>query len=591
MYSYKFLCIVSFILLFSFGTAVKAVNIIPQPSYVQEKQGSFNISQKNHILYLGKNQEVQGIIDRFMIQMDQDYGLVLHNDKKQKADIILQDKKSLGYEDYELTITTDKVSIKASNPAGFFYALCSINQLILADDNHIDIPCMIVKDTPRFSHRGFLIDAGRYYFPAENVKKAIDLAANYKLNRFHWHLTDDQGWRLEIKKYPRLTELGSTRPNSAIGTWDQYYPRHFDGKSHSGYYTQDEIREIVKYAEDRQVTIVPEIEMPGHALAALSAYPEYACSFHSSLSMMAGAGISEQVYCPKPQTFAFIKDILTEVADLFPSKYIHIGGDECPKTSWEKCADCQALMKKENLKNELELHAYFIQQVEKIAEGLGRKLIGWDEILEGGLPLKSTVMSWHGEAGGIKAAQLGNDVIMTPNTYCYLDYYQEDPEYAPLAIGGFIPLEKVYNYEPIPGVLKEEEAKRIIGIQGNIWGEYVDNISKFEYMAFPRLLAISEVAWSCPENKSWNTFIANLNKEFSFFEKRNVNACREYFRPRIQGKWNSEERKYLVTLETICPNVDIRYTLDGSEPTNESQIYRGPIYLEKNTCVKAIVTG
>lgn len=318
------------------------------------------------------------------------------------------------------------------------------------------------------------------------------------------------------KKYPRLTEKGSVRSNSAIGTWDQYYPRHYDGKEHSGYYTQDEIRDIVRYAADRQITIVPEIEMPGHALAALSAYPEYACSFHSSLDLMAGAGISDQVYCPKPQTFRFIKDILTEVASLFPGEYIHIGGDECPKTSWEQCEDCQALIRKENLKDEFELHAYFIQQVEKIAEGLGRKLIGWDEVLEGGLPLKATVMSWRGEAGGIKAAQLGNNVIMTPNTYCYLDYYQENPEFAPLAIGGFISLEQVYDYEPIPEALTAEEAKHIMGIQGNIWGEYVATIEKFEYMAFPRLLAIAEVAWSQPENKNRELFISRLKKEFSF---------------------------------------------------------------------------
>ena len=248
------------------------------------------------------------------------------------------------------------------------------------------------------------------------------------------------------------------------------------------------------------------------------------------------------------------------------------------------------MIRKENLKDEFELHAYFIQQVEKIAEGLGRKLIGWDEVLEGGLPLKATVMSWRGEAGGIKAAQLGNNVIMTPNTYCYLDYYQENPEFAPLAIGGFISLEQVYDYEPIPEALTAEEAKHIMGIQGNIWGEYVATIEKFEYMAFPRLLAIAEVAWSQPENKNRELFISRLKKEFSFFRKRNVNTCREYFRPRIQGGWDSEKGMYAVTLETICPDADIRYTLDGSEPTVESDIYKGPVYLTENTCVKAVVT-
>ena len=358
------LCVANLVALFwvVIPTAMGA-NIIPQPSYIQEKQGTFDLAHNNNILYVGKQPEVNQIIDNFMEQMLGDYGLSLQTNKSKKAGILLQDKKSLGEEAYELSVAANKVVIKASTAAGFFYALRTVNQLILADENHTSLPCILVKDAPRFSYRGFLIDAGRYYLPLKDVKKAIDLAANYKLNRFHWHLTDDQGWRLEIKKYPRLTEKGSVRSNSAIGTWDQYYPRHYDGKEHSGYYTQDEIRDIVRYAADRQITIVPEIEMPGHALAALSAYPEYACSFHSSLDLMAGAGISDQVYCPKPQTFQFIKDILTEVVSLFPGEYIHIGGDECPKTSWEQCEDCQALIRKENLKDEFELHAYFIQPV------------------------------------------------------------------------------------------------------------------------------------------------------------------------------------------------------------------------------------
>lgn len=585
------LCVVNLMALFwVVAPAAMGANIIPQPSYVQEKQGTFDLAYNNNVLYTGKQLEVNRIIDSFIEQVLGDYGLNLQTDATKKAGILLQDKKSLGEEAYELSVFGNKVVIKASAPAGFFYALRTVNQLILADGTHASLPCILVRDEPRFSYRGFLIDAGRYYLPVKDVKKAIDLAANYKLNRFHWHLTDDQGWRLEIKKYPRLTNLGASRPNSAIGTWDQYYPRHYDGKEHSGYYTQDEIRDIVQYAAERQITIVPEIEMPGHALAALSAYPEYACSFHKDLAMMAGAGISDQVYCPKPQTFQFIKDILTEVASMFPGEYIHIGGDECPKTSWEQCADCQALIKKENLKNEYELHAYFIQQVEKIADELGRKLIGWDEILEGGLPLKSTVMSWRGEAGGIKAAQLGNNVLMTPNTYCYLDYYQENPEFAPLSIGGFISLEQVYDYEPVPAVLTAEEANRIVGVQGNIWGEYVATIDKFEYLAFPRLIAIAEVAWTKPENKNRELFISHLRKEFSFFQKRNVNACREYFRPRIQGSWDDEKGQYAVVLETICSDANIRYTLDGSEPTAESALYDGPVYLTKNACVKAIVT-
>ena len=477
------LCVANLVALFwvVIPTAMGA-NIIPQPSYIQEKQGTFDLAHNNNILYVGKQPEVNQIIDNFMEQMLGDYGLSLQTNKSKKAGILLQDKKSLGEEAYELSVAANKVVIKASTPAGFFYALRTVNQLILADENHTSLPCILVKDAPRFSYRGFLIDAGRYYLPLKDVKKAIDLAANYKLNRFHWHLTDDQGWRLEIKKYPRLTEKGSVRSNSAIGTWDQYYPRHYDGKEHSGYYTQDEIRDIVRYAADRQITIVPEIEMPGHALAALSAYPEYACSFHSSLDLMAGAGISDQVYCPKPQTFRFIKDILTEVASLFPGEYIHIGGDECPKDAWMKCAHCQGLIKELGLKDdttpnaidgkkhtkEEKLQSYFITRMEKYLNSKGRNIIGWDEILEGGLAPNATVMSWRGVEGGITAAKAGHDAIMTPSPYAYLDQYQEEPETAPTTIGGYNTLKKTYSYNPVPDDAEELIKKHIIGVQGNI---------------------------------------------------------------------------------------------------------------------------
>jgi len=589
MKSYKYFYVITLIYLLLLPSVIQAINVIPQPYYVQESCGYFDVVNKNNILYNGNKQEVCNIIDRFVEQLRLDYKLILSTDKHKKANIVLQDMSSLSEEEYELEVTTNSVLVKAAKPAGFFYALRTINQLLLADDNHARIPCLVIKDKPRFSYRGFMIDAARHYFPLEDVKKIIDIASGYKLNRLHWHLTDDQGWRIEIKKYPFLTQEGATRLYSAIGTWDQYFPRHYDGKKHAGFYTQKEIREIVKYAADRQIIIIPEIEMPGHSLAALHAYPEYACSFHSSIDMLAGTGISEQVYCPKETTFNFIRDILLEVADMFPGEYIHIGGDECPKKSWMQCVDCQNLIKKENLKNETELHAYFIQQVEKIAKSLGRKLIGWDEILEGGLPLESTVMSWRGEAGGIKAAKLGNNVIMSPNTNCYFDYYQEFPQYAPLAIGGFIPVEKVYRYDPIPSVLSAEEAERIIGVQGNVWGEFIPNINKFEYMAYPRLLAIAEIAWSSSENKDEIRFMKNLEKEFMFFRKKKVNACTAYYRPFITGKWDDTKNMYMIEIKSLCPFSEIRYTLDGTEPTIESRVYNAPFALNSNACIKAIL--
>lgn len=563
--------------------AIQAVNIIPQPASVVEAPGEFSFADGWNIS--SKSDAGSRAVQLFTEYLADDYGLKPSG----MANILLRDKASLASEEYRLEIKPHRIIIEASADAGFFYAFASLRQLLLADSAHTAIPCMTVMDKPRFSYRGFLMDSGRFFISVEDVKKAIDMAAAYKLNRFHWHLTDDMGWRIQIDKYPLLTELGSTRQCSAAGSWDQYCPPLYDGKENSGYYTKDQLRDIVRYAADRGITILPEIEMPGHALAALSAYPQYACGFHSDIRKLAGMGISNKVFCPKPETFEFIRDVLTEVAEIFPGEYIHIGADECPTDSWEQCDDCQALIKREGLKNEKALHAYFIQQVEKIGDSLGRKIIGWDEILEGGLPLKAAVMSWHGADGGIAAARMGNKVVMTPTSYCYLDYYQEYPQYAPLCIGGFIPLEKVYSYEPVPDELTPQEAELIMGTAGNIWGEYVQDIAKYEYLAYPRLIAIAEVAWSSPEARNADRFMANLRKEYDYFALRHVNASREFLRPLLEASFNRDAGAFEVSMRSVCPGMTIYYTVDGTEPGPWSTPYTGPVKLDADACVKAVL--
>ena len=431
------------------------------------------------------------------------------------------------------------------------------------------------------------MDVGRNFLPKEAVLKMLDLMAFYKLNRFHFHLTDDQGWRIEIKKYPRLTEKGAYRKQTQVGHCDYYFPRRYDGIEKRGFYTQDEIREIVRYAADRFITVIPEIEMPGHSSAALACYPELSCGLGKTYVVRDYYDVFDEVYCPKEHTFRFLEDVLTEVIDLFPSHYIHIGGDECPKKAWKKCSHCQALMKQLNLPDESALQSWFIHRIEKFVNSRGRDIIGWDEILEGGLAPRATVMSWRGEAGGIEAARQQHSVIMTPGEYCYFDFYQEDPEEAPLAIGGYLPLDKVYSYNPLPGELTAEEQKYIIGVQANIWGEYIQTPDYFEYMTFPRLIAMSEVQWTQPERKDFASFARRLDREFERLGYRGVNACRHFYNVLIEGGWEEEKKNFEVDLHTLCPDADIRYAIGDSVIPPSSARYEHPIVLTEEATVYA----
>jgi hexosaminidase len=425
---------------------------------------------------------------------------------------------SFGEEGYELTVSPVAVVLRAPRPAGLFYAVQSLRQLLSQDGRSIQSAS--IEDWPRFQWRGVMLDVGRHLFPREFIKHLIDLLALHKLNVFHWHLTEDQGWRIESKKYPRLSEIGSWRSASPIPANRET----LDGKAYGGYYSQDEVKEIVAYAASRFVTVVPEIEMPGHSVAALASYPELGCT-GGPYQVRNFWGIAKDVYCAgNEQVYSFLQDVLDEVLTLFPSQFIHIGGDECPKDRWEQCPRCQNAIQKYGLKNEHELQSYFIRRIETFLNSRGRRLIGWDEILEGGLAPNASVMSWRGIDGGIYALKMGHDVVMTPTSHCYFDYYQsEDLNREPPAISGFLPLEKVYKFDPVPSECTSEEARYILGAQGNLWTEYIQTTDQAEYMLFPRTCALAEVVWSPPEERSYENFLRRLQKFLPMLKSMGVN--------------------------------------------------------------------
>jgi hexosaminidase len=439
------------------------------------------------------------------------------------------------------------------------------------------LPAVNIIDEPRFKYRGMHLDVSRHFFPVGFVKKYIDLLAQYKFNQFHWHLTDDQGWRIEIKKYPRLTEVGSKRRESQAGRYTTTF--RGDGVPVEGFYTQEEIREVVAYAKARKINVIPEIELPGHASAALAAYPQLGCKENFEYKVQQTWGIFKEVFCPTDATFKFLEDVLEETIALFPdSPYIHIGGDEVLKDHWKESAFVQDLMKRENLKDEHEVQSYFIRRIEKFVNSKGKRIIGWDEILEGGLAPNATVMSWRGEKGGIEAAKAKHDVIMTPAGSLYFDYGQGDPNYEPLNIGNHVPLKTVYGYNPVPKELTPEEAKYILGAQANLWTEYIKTPEKVEYMVFPRLLALAEVVWSPAETKNFADFHRRLPNHLARLDKQNVN----YRIPEPDGLENrilKSDAKTVFELKSPVANAKIFYTLDGTEPGEKSNLYEKPIFI------------
>ena len=512
---------------------------------------------------------------------------------KQGSDIVfIKDESIIHAEGYTLNISPSKIEIKAKTDQGAFYAVQSLRQLLPVEFENgtfegadIDIPCITIKDAPQFIYRGMHLDVGRHMFPVDFIKKYIDALAMLKMNTFHWHLTEDQGWRIEIKKYPKLQEVAAFRNETLIGHYNTQ-PQLFDGKKYGGYYTQEEIKDIVTYAQARFVTVIPEVELPGHSKAAIAAYPELGCT-GEQVEVAKKGGVFEDIYCPKEETFAFLEDVFDEVLELFPSKYIHIGGDEAPKSHWKNCEDCQALIKKEGLKDEHELQSYFISRIEKYLNSKGRQIIGWDEILEGGLAPNATVMSWRGFDGAIEAAKQHHNVILTPGSHCYFDHYQSENKDEPLAIGGFLPLEKVYSLNPIPEELTKEEAKYVLGAQGNVWTEYMPNSKKVEYMVFPRILALSEVVWSNTEQKNYKDFVSRVEHFHKRLDALDMNYANHLYE--IEGELVSNENKIFYQMETSSNGKTIRYTLDGLEPVITSEIYNNPVPITESVNIKARV--
>jgi hexosaminidase len=490
---------------------VDELGLIPQVQSIKFEKGAFQFDKSSSFVF--ENEAEQNL--KIWIDALDMSNPIISLDKansNNKIEFILVEADSLHPSAYFLDIRPENISIKAKTAQGFFYALQTFRQLLpdtLSSTESYILPALSIYDFPKFEWRGAHLDVCRHFFDKAFIKKYIDQLAKHKMNTFHWHLTEDQGWRIEIKKYPLLTSIGSKRKETIVEK--NFDPFVGDNTAYGGFYTQDDIKEIVAYAAERFVTVVPEIEMPGHSLAVLAAYPELACT-DGPFEVGTKWGVYDDVYCAgNDSVFAFLEDVLDEVVALFPSKFIHIGGDESPKTRWEVCDKCQARMKAESLKDEHELQSYFIRRIENYLLTKNRDIIGWDEILEGGLAPQATVMSWRGEAGGIEAAKQGHKVIMTPGQPCYFDHYQsEDKDSEPLAIGGFNSVEAVYNYKPIPEELPVENQKYILGAQANVWTEYMPNAEHVEYMVFPRLCALSEVVWTAEKEKDFANFSTRL---------------------------------------------------------------------------------
>ena len=584
-------------MLLSCNTEVKEANYqiipLPQEISVMDQAAPFILSNGTKIMYPEGNEKMQKNAE-FLASYIKDLtgkSLAVQAGTDGKGIILQLGGNAENPEGYQLKVTSDQVVISGPTEAGVFYGIQTLRKSIpVAQGVDIALPAVEINDYPRFSYRGAMLDVSRHFFPVDSVKRFIDMLALHNINRFHWHLSEDQGWRIEIKSRPELTEIGSKRAETVIG----HNSGKYDGKPYGGFFTQEEAKEIVAYAAERHITVIPEIDMPGHMQAALTAYPELGCT-GGPYEVWKIWGISDDVLCAgNDETLKFIDDVLGEIIEIFPSEYIHVGGDECPKVRWAKCPKCQARIKALGLKSdknhtaEERLQSFIINHAEKFLNGHGRQIIGWDEILEGGLAPNATVMSWRGESGGIEAAKQKHDVIMTPNTYLYFDYYQaKDTENEPFGIGGYLPMERVYSYEPMPASLTPEEQQYIKGVQANLWTEYIATFSHAQYMVLPRWAALCEVQWSTPDKKNYEDFLSRLPRLIKWYDAEGYNYAKHVFDVKAEFTPNPADGTLDITLTTI-DNAPIHYTLDGTEPTSTSPVYDGALKIKENADFSAI---
>ena len=576
-------------------TTVANYEVVPMPLEINTtQQASFLLKSGVTVYYPAGNEKMQRNAEFLASYVKAQTGIELQVQAGEggKGGIVLQ----LGLandnpEAYQLKVDASQVVISSPSEAGVFYGIQTLRKAVdVAEGSNVELPAVEINDQPRFGYRGMMLDVGRHFFSMDEIKTYIDMMALHNINRFHWHLSEDQGWRIEIKKYPKLTEIGSMRKETVIG----HNSGKYDGKPYGGFYTQEQAKEIVAYAAERYITVIPEIDLPGHMQAALAAYPELGCT-GGPYEVWTQWGVSDNVLCAgNDQTIQFIKDVLAEIVEIFPSEYIHVGGDECPKVKWSTCPKCQARIKALGLKSdnkhtkEERLQSYVIHEAEEFLNSKGRKMIGWDETLEGGLAPNATVMSWRGEAGGIEAAKQHHDVVMTPNTYLYFDYYQsKDTETEPMAIGGYLPIERVYSYEPMPKSLSPEEQKYIVGVQANLWTEYIPDFKQVQYMVLPRMAALSESQWCAPEKKNYEAFLQRVSRLVNIYAKNGWNYATHIFDVMLDLKPNTETGTLDAVARTI-DNAPIYYTLDGSEPTTASEKYTDIIKIDKPCTLRTV---
>ncbi len=584
----------------SFAQTDVNLGIVPAPASINNTKGTFTLNPETSIIVDYPDHKAVRFLADYLKKNGYSNSIVNLNsmDKKpaaiKNAIILLTNfQGTMPSDGYELKVTESQVIINGKN-AGLFYGLQTLLQIITPQKRgYASIPCTNIKDAPRFAYRGMHLDVSRHFYSVDFIKKYLDAMAMYKLNNFHWHLTDDQGWRIEIKKYPKLTQVGSNRAQSKVGGFSGNNTDLFDNTPYGGFYTQDQIREVVAYANERFINIIPEIEMPGHSMAAIAAYPILSCDPSKTYKVGETWGVYTDVFCPTDTTFHILNDILDEVMDMFPGKYIHIGGDECPKDAWKKSGFCQQLIKDSALRDESGLQSYFIRRIERHINAMGRNIIGWDEILEGGVAPNATIMSWRGEAGGIAAAQLNHDVIMTPGSGgLYFDHAQSSSAQEPLSIGGNAPLSKTYSYDPIPAVLTADQQKHVIGVQANLWTEYIATPAKAEFMLLPRMLALAEVAWTPATAKNYKNFAQQrIPKQLALLEAKGYN----YRVPEIVGASDTTLKGSDFKFELV-PTVDgakVYYTIDGFSPRETDLWYTEPLKIKvpagKRLDMKAII--